>query len=141
MCSDGLPMYQELTMPLDSTAQDISLDTDSAAMPGRDDGHGTPLDADAPMKPVNGHGQPLRVVHIISGLGQGGAETVLYRLVTARQHNTEHIVVSMGDEGVLGPRLHQDGVAVHTLNMTSTLGMAAGPVTVRRRMRDVRPDG
>lgn len=109
-------------------------------MPVRDDGHGTPLDADAPMKPVNGHGQPLRVVHIISGLGQGGAETVLYRLVTAPRQNTEHIVVSMGDEGVFGPRLRQAGVAVHTLNMTGALGVAAGPVRLWRLLRDMRPD-
>lgn len=59
----------------------------------------------------------LHVVHIISGLGQGGAETVLHRLVTAPGQQTRHTVVSMGDEGVFGPRLREAGIRVVTLDM------------------------
>ncbi|HLR78832.1 MAG TPA: glycosyl transferase, partial [Burkholderiaceae bacterium] len=62
--------------------------------------------------------QNLRVVHVISGLGQGGAETVLHRLVTAPDQETEHIVISMGDEGVLGPRLRAAAIELHTLDMS-----------------------
>ena len=37
----------------------------------------------------------LRIVHIISGLGQGGAESVLTRLVSHSQE--ENIVLSFAD--------------------------------------------
>ena len=62
---------------------------------------------------------PITVVHIISGLGQGGAETVLYRLATAVSLTTaiNHVVISMADLGVFGPRLQAKGVQVHTLNI------------------------
>src|SRR5690606_3866948 len=82
----------------------------------------------------------LHVVHIISGLGQGGAETVLHRLVSAPDQTTRHTVVSMSDEGVFGPRLREAGITV------VTLGMPAGRLTWRglrqlyRFLRRERPD-
>ena len=57
----------------------------------------------------------MRIVHLISGLGQGGAETVLTRLVT--HSSQENIVVSFGDEGTMGALLKQAGIAVHCLHM------------------------
>lgn len=59
----------------------------------------------------------LRVVHVISGLGQGGAETVLYRLLMASSSRYEHVVVSLTDEGVFGPQLKQAGIDVVALGM------------------------
>lgn len=59
----------------------------------------------------------LKVVHLISGLGQGGAETVLTRLVT--HSSQQNIVVSFSDEGVYGEVLKQAGITVHTLGMQS----------------------
>ncbi|WP_256330945.1 glycosyltransferase [Pelistega sp. MC2] len=64
-----------------------------------------------------GDGMTLRVIHLISGLGQGGAETVLSRLVT--HSSVENIVVSFSDEGVFGEVLRQAGVAVYTIGMQS----------------------
>lgn len=74
----------------------------------------------------------LHVVHIITGLGQGGAETVLHRLVTAPGQATQHTVISMGGEGVFGPMLRDAGVPVITLDMP------AGKLTWRgvRRLYD-----
>lgn len=84
--------------------------------------------------------RPLRVVHIISGLGQGGAETVLHRLVTAPMQSTQHYVVSMGTEGIFGPRLLQAGVPVYTLNMRSAAGMVKGLWRMHRLLRELNPD-
>ncbi|WP_235914925.1 glycosyltransferase [Pelistega ratti] len=59
--------------------------------------------------------KPLTIIHLISGLGQGGAETVLTRLIT---HSTyQHCVVSFSDEGVYGEVLKKAGIPVYTLNM------------------------
>lgn len=81
----------------------------------------------------------LTVVHIISGLGQGGAETVLYRLVTHAPSQTKHIVISLGDMGIFGPRLVQAGIEVHALHMKA-LNVLPKFLLLRRLLKSLRPD-
>ncbi|SHF32559.1 Glycosyltransferase involved in cell wall bisynthesis [Lampropedia hyalina DSM 16112] len=57
-----------------------------------------------------------KVIHIITGLNDGGAEAVLYRLVTSDRENVHHIV-SMMNNGKYGPLLRNAGVQVTCLNM------------------------
>jgi len=57
------------------------------------------------------------VVHIITGLDQGGAEATLYRLIMACGTPAYHSVISLTDEGVYGDRLRMLGVKVESLNM------------------------
>ena len=83
---------------------------------------------------------PLRVVHIIAGLGQGGAETVLFRLVTAPGQETEHIVISLGEEDVFGPQLRAADVPLYCLHMHSPLGFLKGLRSLTRLLRDLQPD-
>lgn len=60
----------------------------------------------------------IRIVHVSSGLGAGGAETMLYRLLQATDRDRfEPAVVSLGDRGVIGPRIEELGVPVHALGM------------------------
>jgi glycosyltransferase involved in cell wall biosynthesis len=82
----------------------------------------------------------LRVVHVISGLGQGGAETVLHRLVTAPSQASRNTVISLGDEGVFGARLRAAGAAVHCLNMRPGRLSPAGVWRLYRLLRQLRPD-
>ena len=93
--------------------------------------------------PVDGTPRPVapHVVHIISGLGQGGAETVLYRLLTAAGRLGTHTVISLGDEGVFGPRLRSAGIEVHVLGMKAS-PMAAPTALWRlhRLLKQLRPD-
>ena len=57
----------------------------------------------------------MQVLHIISGLGDGGAEAILYRLCQyEKDHN--HVVISLMDEEKYGPMLKHIGVDVYTLN-------------------------
>ncbi|PLC50010.1 glycosyl transferase [Pollutimonas subterranea] len=83
---------------------------------------------------------PLHVVHIITGLGQGGAETVLHRLLTADIQSDRHCVISLGGEGVFGPRLREAGIAVYALNIKSPIGAAKGLWRLHRLLRHLRPD-
>ena len=57
----------------------------------------------------------MKVVHLITGLGLGGAERQLAALVQDRQ--IHHIVISLKDEGVLGKRMRDDGVPLYCLNL------------------------
>ena len=82
---------------------------------------------------------PLTVVHIISGLGQGGAETVLYRLVTAPTQRHHNVVISLGDADVFGPKLTDAGVPVHCLGMKGPLAFIRGVLALRRLLKSLQP--
>jgi glycosyltransferase involved in cell wall biosynthesis len=59
----------------------------------------------------------MRVMHVITGLSTGGAETMLLKLLSAASQRMEHVVVSLGDEGTIGPRIAALGVPVHCLGL------------------------
>ncbi|OWT58466.1 glycosyl transferase [Candidimonas nitroreducens] len=80
------------------------------------------------------------MAHIISGLGQGGAETVLYRLVTAPTQSGRHVVVSMIGDGVFGPRLREAGIELHTLDMPAGRLTPGGLWRLYKLLRGLAPD-
>ena len=82
----------------------------------------------------------LRVLHIITGLGQGGAESVLFRLATYPGADVEHVVVSLTDEGLYGERLRAAGVAVHALGMKRGRVSLGGFMALRSLIASSRPD-
>ncbi|QKH36700.1 glycosyltransferase [Achromobacter pestifer] len=82
----------------------------------------------------------LRVLHVITGLGQGGAESVLFRLATYAGADVEHIVVSLTDEGIYGERLRAAGVAVHALGMKRGRVSLGGFMALRSLIAAARPD-
>lgn len=59
----------------------------------------------------------MKVLHIITGLNNGGAEGVLYRLITHDKRN-DHVVISLLDEGKYGPLLEQLGVKTYYLRLS-----------------------
>lgn len=62
--------------------------------------------------------RPVTVLHLITGLERGGAETMLAKLVEGLDPaRCRSIVVSMTDEGVLGARLRAAGVPLVTLGL------------------------
>jgi len=58
-----------------------------------------------------------RVLHVISGLGVGGAEMALYRLITcSRTSEYIHSVVALTPGGLIGQRLHEFGIELTTFD-------------------------
>lgn len=58
------------------------------------------------------------IVHLIAGLGYGGAERQLQYLVTRSDAASfRHVIISMTDEGPLGAELASQGIEIHALNM------------------------
>ena len=58
-----------------------------------------------------------KVVHIITGLNDGGAEGVLTRLCL-HSKGAQHVVISLMDTGKYGSVLQQAGVVIHCLGMS-----------------------
>jgi len=59
----------------------------------------------------------ITVLHVISSLERGGAETVMASLVSNSAADFQHIVVSLQDSGLLGEKLRSKGVEVVELHM------------------------
>lgn len=83
--------------------------------------------------------RPLKVMHVITGLNDGGAEGALYRLCLHDPLH-RHIVVSLMDEGKYGPLLVATGVEVHYLRMPQGKVTLAGLARLWRLLRKHRPD-
>lgn len=84
----------------------------------------------------------MKVLHIITGLMQGGAERALF-LLTTNNHNDNsvtHIVVSMVDFGVYGKRLQDAGIQVHMLQMPRGLLTFKGLYKLWSLIRKIKPD-
>lgn len=81
----------------------------------------------------------MKVLHIITGLNNGGAEGVLYRLCKY-DTTAQHIVVSMMDEGKYGSLLGHAGIEVHCLNMPQGQVSLSGLWRLFKLIRQNKPD-
>jgi len=93
----------------------------------------------------------ITVVHLITGLGGGGAEGMLARLVArsepARSEPAgseparfRHVVVSLTDDGFHGPAIRRAGVPVHCLGMGRGRPSLGGFLRLVWLLRRLRPD-
>lgn len=85
---------------------------------------------------------PRSVVHIITGLEDGGAEGALYRLCVAMsvaQPDTSQLVISLAGPGKYGPLLEAAGVEVQCLNLRPRTALP-GTLRLARMLRHRRPD-
>lgn len=82
-----------------------------------------------------------KILHVITGLGNGGAEAVLFRLieVDARTGNG-HYVISLTDHGIYAERLKNLGVPVYALSYPRGRINLFGLLELFRLVRRVRPD-
>ena len=81
----------------------------------------------------------MQVLHIITGLGDGGAEALLYRMCKFdKEHN--HIVISLMDEQKYGPLLNEIGVVVHTLSFPKGKIKFSGFFKLYRLIKQIKPD-
>lgn len=81
----------------------------------------------------------MKILHIITGLNDGGAEAVLYRICEFDKEN-KHVVISLMDEGKYGPLLIKIGVDVHTLNFPNGKVRLSGLIKLFKLIRSVQPD-
>lgn len=80
-----------------------------------------------------------RIVHIITGLGDGGAEAALFRLCRASP-DMEHHVISLMTQGKYGPLLEKAGVPVVAMDMPRGSVTPDGLARLWRQVRNLKPD-
>lgn len=61
----------------------------------------------------------IKIVHIITGLGSGGAENMLLKLLlNSDSGKYYHEVISLIDKGTVGPMIEEAGFKVHEINIS-----------------------
>ncbi len=82
----------------------------------------------------------LKIVHIIVGLDNGGAELFLHRLVESTRADNDYLVVSLTDIGANGDKFTASGIPVVCLNMGSFVGLIKCPFKLYSVLRGFRPN-
>ncbi len=83
----------------------------------------------------------LRVVHVINGLGVGGAETMLYRILAHRRPSVvDARVVSLSKGGALASRVRELGVPVEELDLRGPAGLLTAVPRLRKVLRAANAD-
>jgi glycosyltransferase involved in cell wall biosynthesis len=83
----------------------------------------------------------VRVVHIITALSTGGAETMLSKLLEAQNNDVfDSIVISLTDRGTLADRIEAAGVTVHTIDLNVGRPTLGGFRKLRKLVREFNPD-
>ena len=91
------------------------------------------------MQEVNPH--RIRVLHIISGLPVGGAQTMLYNLLEGTDRRTFKCeVVSLTEAGPVGKRITDLGVPVRALNMRKSFPNPLDLINLARVVHASRAD-
>lgn len=83
----------------------------------------------------------MRVLHVISNLMSGGAETMLSKVVQASAASgTDHVVISMLSGGRIADELTQAGIPTRFLGSERSLGAVSHVGALRRMVRELQPD-
>ena len=84
--------------------------------------------------------EPVRVMHLITGLSTGGAETMLAKLVTRMDRQCfQSVVVSMTGPATIGREIMAAGIDVRDLKMRRGLPNPMALVRLLRLLRHERP--
>lgn len=84
----------------------------------------------------------MKITHVIIGLGIGGAELMLKRLVEGLngKDGMEHSVISLTEVGPVGKQLKEAGISVKALGMKNVLNFPATIYKLRNELKMQNPD-
>jgi glycosyltransferase involved in cell wall biosynthesis len=84
---------------------------------------------------------PKKIIFIITGLATGGAEIMLFKLCSKIDPALLSIhIISLSDEGTIGPRIKGLGIPVHALGMRPGIPSLSGLINLRKLVARLRPD-
>lgn len=84
----------------------------------------------------------MKITHVIIGLGVGGAELMLKRLIEGLngQEGMQHSVISLTELGTVGEQLQGAGIKVTYLGMSNALSLPITFFRLRRELKKQQPD-
>jgi glycosyltransferase involved in cell wall biosynthesis len=82
----------------------------------------------------------MKILHVITCLGVGGAETMLAKVLGALGPRVDARVVSLTDDGPIGERIRALGVETKALGMRRGIPDLRGVLKLAREIRAFRPD-
>jgi len=80
------------------------------------------------------------IVHVITGLNDGGAEAVLFRLTSADKLNNQHTILSLMDGGKYRPLFENAGFDVYSFGMSRGRMRFRSLFNLWRRINTLKPD-
>lgn len=81
-----------------------------------------------------------RILHVITGLQTGGAEMMLWKLLSLSREHHAQAVVSLMDEGTIGARIAGLDVPVYSLGLRAAAPSPARALSIRSLTRRFHPD-
>jgi glycosyltransferase involved in cell wall biosynthesis len=91
------------------------------------------------MKDIRRTGH-ISVQHVITGLSTGGAEMMLFKLVSGSHADVSSSVISLSGSGTIGPAISALGVPVHELGMSRAIPDPFKLLALMRLTRESGPD-
>jgi len=83
----------------------------------------------------------IDLLHVITGLTTGGAERALYNLLKGGlAERTNSHIISLRNDGTIGPRIRALGIPVTTLDMLGGWPSLSGLIKLRRVVREFQPE-
>lgn len=83
----------------------------------------------------------MKICHIITSLDVGGAELVLFRLLSAQSTNANNItVITLKAGGALALELQRLGFTVHTLNVSGLSSLLFSVFKLAKMLKSIQPD-
>ena len=80
---------------------------------------------------------PIRVLHVITGLRSGGAEMMLFKLLSGMDRQIfTCTVVSLTDDGDMAERIRAQGVPVYSLGMKGVMSMPRAMLRLMGMLKD-----
>ena len=84
--------------------------------------------------------RPVRILHVITGLGIGGAESVLARLVVNTSSHFDNTVLSLAGDGPVAARIQDAGVKLIFGNLRPSFSSPFAMARLFRPLREAKPD-
>jgi glycosyltransferase involved in cell wall biosynthesis len=82
----------------------------------------------------------LKVAHVITGVRVGGAETMLWKLISNSSPGIQHHVISLTGDGPIGVKLRSIGVPVDLRQITMGPLLPLRILELSRSLKAIRPD-
>ncbi|QBL09811.1 glycosyltransferase [Rheinheimera sp. D18] len=83
----------------------------------------------------------MKVCHVITSLDIGGAELVLYRLLSAQRDNVADVsVITLRPEGALAAKLRDAGFQVYSLNVSGLFSLASAVIKLVKLLQVIKPE-